>query len=125
MTGSTNVMPLINEFAKTHGELADPLAGSGADYLYVAFDARILPKGKESASRGEIEDALSEKLEAERRGNVLGGAMGARFAYVDLLVYDGAASIRSIVETLRHLRLPEGTSLNYFALEKRGRRIVI
>ena len=125
LTGITNVVPLINEFARTHGELADPLAGSGADYLYVAFDARILPKGKESASRGEIEDALSEKLEAERRGNVLGGALGARFAYIDLLVYDGAASIRSIVETLRHLRLPEGTSLNYFAHEKRGRRIVI
>jgi hypothetical protein len=123
--GSTSVIRLIDEFMEADGQMKDPLAGTGADYVYIAFDASILPKGKEADGRGEIEDALTAVLEPAGSGRHVGGAMGRRFAYIDLLLFDGANSIALVLETLRRLRLPKGTSINYFAHEKRGHRVVL
>jgi hypothetical protein len=121
----TCVGALVEQFAKAEGELADPLKDTGADYVYVAFDMGILPKGREADARGEYEDALTDALEPAWSGRVLGGAMGQQSAYIDLLLYDGAASMKLVLERLRKQRLPAGTSVNYFAHEKRGHRIVI
>lgn len=123
--GTSNLMALINEHSAADGKLADPLAGTGADYIYVQFDARFLPRGQEVDKRGEIEDALIAALNPPASGWHLGGAMGRRFAYIDLLIFDGVQSITLVRETLRRLRLPQGTSINYFAHEKRGHRLLI
>ena len=123
--GSTVVMALINEFSDANGELKNPLAGTGADYVYITFDIAVLPKGDEANARGEIEDALTAALEPEASGQVLGGAMGRRHAYIDLLLFDGTNSINLVLNTLRKRKLPAGTSLNYFAHEKRGHRMIL
>jgi len=116
---------LIGDFGKAAGKLPDPLAGTGADYVYVALEAGILPNGKEADGRAEFEDALASVLEPAASGRLLGGAMGRRLAYIDLLLYDGSVSVGLVLETLRKLRLPSGTSVNYFAHEKRGHRVVL
>lgn len=123
--GSTSVMRLISEFMEADGQMKDTLAGTGADYVYITFDVRFLPKGREADGRGEIEDALSAALEPAGSGRHIGGAMGRHFAYIDLLLFDGANSIALVLETLRRQRLPAGTSINYFAHEKRGHRVVL
>ena len=123
--GSTTAEPLINEFVKAKGKLPDPLPDTGADYVYVTFDAAILPEGREVDARGKIEEALGTALEQSKRGQLVGRALGNRFAYIDLLLFDGAASMALVVETLRRLNLPAGTSINYFAHEKRGHRVVL
>jgi hypothetical protein len=123
--GSSGMMALINEFLEAKGELPDPLAGTGADYLYVALDAGTLPEGGEVAARGKIEDALVAALEPAASGRLIGGALGRRFAYIDMLLFDGADSLSIVRDTLRDLRLPRGTSLNFFAHEKRGHRVVL
>lgn len=123
--GSTGVMPLISAFMEAEGQLKDPLAGTGADYVYIAFPAGFLPKGREADARGEIEDALSAVLGPSGSGRHIGGAMGRRQAYIDLLLFDGASSIALVLESLRRQRLPAGTSINYFAHEKRGHRVVL
>jgi hypothetical protein len=123
--GTSNMMALVDEHGRAGGKLEDPLAGAGADYIYVQFDARFLPRGHEVDNRGAIEDALIAALNPTASGWHLGGAMGRRFAYIDLLIFDGAASIALVRETLRRLRLPQGTSINYFAYEKRGHRLLI
>ena len=116
---------LINEYLRSKGELADPLKGTGADYVFVAFDVKILPKGNEVAIRGEIKDALDEALKSAASGRLLGGALGTENAYIDLLLLDGAASVEIVINGLRDKKLPAGTSINYFVKEKRGfRRIV-
>jgi hypothetical protein len=123
--GSTSIMPLIRDFMEGGGQMKDPLAGTGADYVYIAFDISFLPKGGEADARGEIEDALSAVLGPAGSGQHIGGAMGRRLAYIDLLLFDGANSIALVLETLRRQGLPEGTSINYFAHEKRGHRVVL
>jgi len=122
VTGTTMHLPLLNQYLKGNGELADPLKGTGADYVFVAFDAKILPAGKQVAVRGATEDALDVALRTAASGRLLGGALGTQNAYIDLLLFDGSRSVDLVLRTLRERNLPDGTSLNYFAKEKRGQR---
>ena len=72
--GTTMHPRLINEYLKAEGELEDPLKGTGADYVFVAFDSSILPAGREADARGKIEDALDQALRSAGSGRLLGGA---------------------------------------------------
>jgi len=40
----------------------DPVSGTGADFVFIAFDAGILPKGDVAGVRTRIEDALDQAL---------------------------------------------------------------
>ena len=123
--GTTCAMSLVNDYANAEGELTDPLAGTGADYIFVSFDATILPAGKQSDARGEIEEALDEALKSALSGRLLGGAHGTKNAYIDLLIFDGADSLEIVLQVLRAKNLPRGTEIHFFAKEKRGHRIVL
>ena len=123
--GSTTHIALINDYANAKGEFSDPLKGTGADYVFVKFDATLLPKGRESHARGEIEEALTEALKPTDSGRVLGGAFGSRYGYIDLLLYDGQNSLKLVESALRLKPLPAGTEIHFFAKEKRGHRIVL
>lgn len=123
--GSTTQPALLNEYLDAEGNLDDPLAGTGADYVFIAFDAGFLPEGRQSDARGVLEDALEEALQAAASGRVLGGALGTRFAYIDLLLYDGLHSLEIVRQVAREQGLPEGSAVNFFAREKRGHRLVL
>jgi hypothetical protein len=125
VVGSTMHPKLIQEYINAEGNLEDPLASKGADYVYVSFDSGVLPKGKESSARGVIEDALDAALRKAKSGRLLGGALGTQCAYIDLLLFDDAASLDIVRSELRkHERAREAT-INYFAREKRQNRIVM
>ncbi len=123
--GTTMHPRLLNEYLRASGALPDPLAGTGADYVYAAFDVRILPRGEQSAARGVIEDALNLALRNAQSGRLLGGAFGARYAYIDLLLFDGQNSLAIVRDVLRQQNLPAGTAINFFAKEKIGQRVVL
>ena len=125
VVGSTYAMSLINQYSKAEGELADPLAGTGADYVFVSFDVKILPEGKQSHARGEIEVALDEALKSDFSGRILGGAHGTKNAYIDLLLFDGKSSLGIVQRVLKEKSLPAGTEIHFFAKEKRGHRIIL
>jgi hypothetical protein len=125
ITGTTSHMAIVNEYARAEGNMSDPLAGTGADFVFVAFDSGILPKGQEIDFRGGIEEALSRALEADKSGRVLGGACGKQNTYIDLLLFDGRSSLEIVRRVLAEGGLPSGTSINYFAKEKRGHRLVL
>ena len=125
VVGSTMHMQLINEFLKAEGELEDPLRGTGADYVFVTFDRQTLPTDAAVPARGEIEDALDQSLRASATGRLIGGAMGTQNAYIDLLLFDGPASLEIVQQVLRDKSLPAGSAIHYFAKEKRGHRIVL
>ena len=124
-TGTTSHYSLVKDYIDAEGELEDPLAGKGADFVYVAFDVSILPHGEQVAMRGRIEEALDVALKADVSGQVLGGATGRNFAYIDVLIFDGAASLTIMQRVLREQRLPAETTINFFAKQKRGRQIML
>jgi hypothetical protein len=123
--GTSMHFRLVREYREAGGRLSDPLAGTGADFVFVAFPADHLPRGEEVAVRGRIEEALDGALQAAHSGRLLGGSMGRQNAYIDLLLVDGARSMELLREVLRSERLPPGTSIHYFAKEKLGRRVVL
>ncbi len=125
IAGSTMNVRLLEEYLSTEGKMKNPLAGTGAEYVYVSFPVSHLPDGGEAHARGAIEDALDEALLRSASGRLLGGATGTQRAYIDLLLFDGDASIALVAGELRRLGLPKGTALNYFAMEKRRERITI
>ena len=123
--GTTSNFPLVTAYLDSEGELADPLDGTGADFVYVSIDASILPAGGQAAARGELEDALEEALQSDFSGMLLGGAHGTQNAYIDLMIFDGNESLAIVQRVLRERKLPAGTEIHFFAKEKRGHRIVL
>jgi hypothetical protein len=123
--GTTCGMKLINQFLESEDNLEDPLADTGADYVFVQFPSEILPEGNQVEVRGEIEDAIDEALSAAGCGRHIGGALGTQFAYIDLLLFDQPEGLNIIQRVLRDRALPKGTSIEFFAHARRDRRIVL
>ena len=76
-------------------------------------------------ARGEMEEVLDEALKTSVSGRLLGGAWGTTNAYIDLLLFDGPASLEIVQQVLREKSVPAGSTINYFAKEKWGYRIVL
>lgn len=125
VVGTTMNMQLINEYLASEGDMEDPLAGTGAHYVFVSFDAGILPEGKQVDARAAIEDGLDAALRAAASGRLMGGGLGREFAYVDLLLLDGKNSLSIVQRVLREHQLPPGTAINFFAKESKGHRVVL
>jgi len=123
LVGVTLQSDLIHDYLEADGQMEDPLSGTGADYVYVTFPADFLPKGKEADARGKLEDALDEALTNASSGQILGGATGTRFAYLDAIIYDGKNSELIIRDTLRKLNLPKESVIRCFAKEKQDRTL--
>lgn len=125
LTLNTCVPALLQQYAKSGGELEDPLPGLGADYVYVSIDAAHFPDGEQVARRGELEEAIEAELKAIDGGRLIGGGMGRDRTYCDFLIYDGKRSLEAIVRTLRARKLPNGTMVEFFSRDKRGQRIAL
>jgi hypothetical protein len=123
--GTTCHMTLQNDYFDSKGQMEDPLAGTGADFVYAAFPADFLPAGKESDTRRAFEDALEETFTRAQSGRCLGGAFGRVNAYLDAVIFDGNESIRLMQQALRDAGLPKETEIRYFAGEKQGLSIRI
>ncbi len=121
ITGVTRFPDLIGEYLNTKGKMKDPVADLGADCVFVTFPANILPKGQEAAVRGEIEDLLTETLEREKLGTVLGGALGTLLAYIDLIFFDGSRSLKTAASTIASHPLRPKAEFYRFAGAKRTR----
>jgi hypothetical protein len=122
IAGTTCQIVLVAESEEGHLD-PDPLEGTGAEYLYLAFPASHLPAGNEVAARAEIEELLEAVLGGAGSGRVLGGALGLDHAYVDVLIFDGANSVELIELALKPRGLPPGTTLERFAKAHAAERI--
>lgn len=125
LTQNTCVPKLFTEFMNAAGEYDDPLAGTGADYVYVSVDSSFFPKGQEVSRRGEIEGAIEQALITFNGGRCIGGALGNQRCYSDFLIFDGERSLNAMRQALREQEVPAGTMIEFFAREKRGLRIAI
>ncbi len=125
VTGTVRNMALINKYLNSHGEMEDELEGSGAEFVFVAFDSAVLPDGEETDFRAGIEDRLEDVLMKEKSGLILGGAIGRNLTYMDLLIFDGDRSLQLIKDELIRQELPAGTTIHFFASGNEGRRVIL
>lgn len=122
---STCLPALFTEYMKSKGAWEDPLNGTGADYIYISIAKDFFPKGGEIDKRAKIEDAIESALKGLSGGRNLGGAFSSERGYIDLLIFDGQRSLDAIQQTLRSEQVPAGTMIEFFAREKRTRRIAL
>ena len=66
---------------------------------------------------------MLEAFRLDAHGRLLGGALGTQNAYIDLLLFDGGNSVETLRRVVKQHELPAGTTINYFAKEKRGHRM--
>lgn len=125
LTLTTSAPSLFRTYMKEKDAMSDLLEGSGADYVYISIERAFFPKGEEVATRGKIEDVLDAALKPRHSGRLLGGGLGSERVYIDLLIYDGARSLDSLRTTLKQLGVPAGTMIEFFARDKRARRIAL
>ena len=110
--GSTAIPNLIAELLQNGALVDDPFTAAGADLVSLQLDGSLFTPGQQADQRGAIEDALDEALSAAQSGAVLGGAIGHINSYIEMVLYDGAAS-RAIVESkLAELQLTERATLH-------------
>lgn len=115
LVGTSCIPGVILDLLENDGHLPeDPLEGTGAGFAYVAIDSSIFPEGDQSGARGEIEDALSAALESDFSGRTLGGAYGTNESYIDLLLFDGANSLKIVEQTLINRRLNRQSRIESF-----------
>jgi hypothetical protein len=117
-TGCTRYFDLSADFVKERGKMKHPFPEAGVDFVFVSFASSILPKGNEVTYRGEIEDAMVAELERHSSGAGLGGATGRVRTYIDLMIYDGEASMQLLKNTLKKLAIPGGCEIRYFTQDK-------
>ncbi len=116
--GTTRNFPLIREHGAAEGRLVHPLPGLGVELAYVCLSRGCLPVGEEVDFRSDVEDALAEALKQRQEGDTFGGAMGAEWAYIDLMLYDGRRSLDTVLKVLRRRRLPKDTHVRWFTADK-------
>lgn len=114
--GTTCIPDLIFEFIDNDGRLSDnPLAETGAGFVYVAVDGSVFPDGSQVDVRSKIEDAIDVALRKQASGRSLGGAFGIRQSYIEFLIFDDDNSRDIIRQTLQQLDLDELSSLEEFS----------
>jgi hypothetical protein len=123
--GYTTLYNLIADYYDAEGNLADPLAGTGADYVFISVDLQSFPEEQRTDTIIAVESALSTALKLEHSGRVLGWALGSQFAYIDLMLFNGRSSVQVVERVLREHNLPSGTSISFFAREKLSQRVVV
>jgi hypothetical protein len=116
IVGRTRHFALIRDYIEAEARLVNPLAGSGAEFLYVAIPTSNFSPGQEADERGEIEAPLEAVLMQKSSGRVLGGAIGSQNCYIDLLIYDGEESRALIGDCLSRTPLGAGATLHPFTI---------
>lgn len=115
--GSTVHIGLIEEYIHAAGDYDNPLEDLGADFVYLELSNENLPSGSEAAFRGEIEDAINEKLEPLRLGHSLGGAFSKSKTYIDFLITDPAA-LDVLQREIESKNLVGAKAIRYFASDR-------
>ena len=119
LRGNTCHMQLVNEFMEFVGDLPDLLSGSHADFVYVQFPASFLNTGEEIQLRDLIEQKINKALNDDESGHSIGSSSGTEYVYLDFIIFDGQQSIEAMLEGMKECQLPEGSSINYWAAEKK------
>lgn len=99
LAGASMLMAPIEDLGR--GEEEDLRDRSGASLCYVALRADALgPPEDRVETRVDLQDAIETNLAMESMGLVLGGATGAQYSYIDLMLFDEERGLELTREAL-------------------------
>jgi hypothetical protein len=83
-------------------------------FVYVKIDGSSRTRGKEADERGAIEDALDDKLVADKLGIHTGGGTGICYSYIDLALTDLERGVDCVRRVLQKLKVPKRSWIQFF-----------
>jgi len=86
----------------------------GEVFCYVKTDGSEGLEGERFQDKGDIEDALDEKLRAEGLGCFIGGGTGRRYSYVDLALTDLSKGVEAIRQVLQEGQITKRSWILFF-----------
>ena len=75
--------------------------------------------GEEVQLRDMIEQKINKALNDDESGHSIGSASGSKNIYLDFIIFGGLQSIEAILEAMKKCQLPKGSSIHYWAIEKK------
>lgn len=104
---------LVFEFANNGGPVEeDPVAGTGAEFVFLSIDSSILAHENAVDAREKIQLELENRLKDSAL--FTGAATGMSSSYLDLLLFDGDVSRRLIRKGLDALNIGDHCELSSF-----------
>lgn len=113
VAGYTCVPNVVLGFLNGKGSLdEDPIAATGAEYVFVQI--KTAPDSHEDplAYRAEIEDAIALQLDGS--GYVIGGATGTHHLYIDLVIFDSDRSKSMVQVALQQKEISDTCQIKPF-----------
>jgi hypothetical protein len=83
-------------------------------FAYVKMDGSKRTRGKEADERGVIEDAIDDKLSADKLGIHTGGGTGISYSYIDLALTDLERGVECARQVLQKLKVPKRSWIQFF-----------
>ena len=98
-TGSTNYLPLLNDFWNGRTTTIDQLAKDGITAGYIYFSVDFAKTPELGAKILDLRDSVVAKLEeaAPDAFRFIGGATGTHYVYIDFLAYDLKDTLLGVV----------------------------
>lgn len=122
--GTTKNLDSIYELENEEDEIE--IGASGASLVYLVLPAADLGEPSERVeARADLEDRLETALGAAHVGEILGGAMGTQYAYIDLLLFDEDAGLTAVREILADSPSVQRAVLRYFSPSKAAEQVTV
>jgi hypothetical protein len=104
---STGDVPGLYQGVRVGAFASATFSRAGETFCYVKLDGSAGLEGSAFADRGELEEALDEKLIAMGLGCRVGGGSGLRYSYIELALLELPKAVEVVREVMRAGRVPQ------------------
>lgn len=122
VAGTTRNFDSIRELENEEDEIE--IEACGASLVYLALPVAELGDHRMRVdARADLEDLLQAAMGAARAGEVIGGATGRQYAYIDLLLFDQDAGLAAAREVLAASTSIHHSVLRYFSPSRAAEQV--
>jgi len=98
IAGFTSCIQILNQYYFDLSNSFDGAFENGAVYGFVFYENPVMPKNDVIALRTDIEQDILYKTSKSGCADVIGGAIGVYYSYIDFLIYDLPSFIKTVKE---------------------------
>ncbi len=102
LVGNTACPEVINSYYQGDNAIMDEHQADGVVYAFLFYDNQGIDQSEIVSFRGDIEDEIAKK--AKDFGEIIGGATGRVYSYIDCLCYDVGRFAEVAADVLRSRR---------------------
>ena len=118
MVGYTACPEIIHSYYQGDSAIMDAHQADGVVYAFLFYDNQAIDTSEMVPFRGELEDEIAQK--AKDYGEIIGGATGQMYSYIDCICYDVGRFVDVAAEVLNSRRQLSERGFHVFRREVGG-----